>query len=161
MYLENTIIINSCMACVYLIFNAYWVMIFMRRIHCSRKYKKGAARCITDEESEFVNEQICYHYETEIWKYVYLLMIILSELSAGLFYMIAHLTENYVEDIRKHLRMNLSWNNTNLSKILHFGWNTHKSPKYGGYFVWTKWFLKRLGPPFPTSPFIEVSLHGN
>ena len=66
MFLENTIIINSCMACVYLIFNAYWVMIFMRRIHCSRKYKKGAARCITDEESEFVNEQICYHYETEI-----------------------------------------------------------------------------------------------
>ena len=58
-------------------FNTYWDVVFMRRIHCA---KKGAARCITDEESEFVNEQICYHYETEIWKYAYLLMISLFEL---------------------------------------------------------------------------------
>ena len=32
-------------------------------------------------------------------------MISLVELSAGLFYMIAHLTENYVEDIREHNMM--------------------------------------------------------
>ena len=42
--------------------------------------QKVAARCITDEELLAVNEQICYHYETEIWKYAYLLMISLFEL---------------------------------------------------------------------------------
>ena len=43
-----------------------------------------------------------------------------------------------------NLRMNLSGNGSN--KFFILGGNMHKIPKYGGYFVWTKWFLKRLGP---------------
>ena len=66
------------------------------------KYKKGAARCITDEESEFVSEQICYHYETEIWKYVYLLGISIFEILSGLFYMIGHIISSYGNEFKEY-----------------------------------------------------------
>ncbi len=80
-----------------------WGVVFMRRIHCPRKYKKWAARCITDEESEFVNLQICYHYESEIWKYIYLVIISFFELSVGLFSMVEHLIESYIKDIKEYI----------------------------------------------------------
>ena len=97
-----TIIINSILVCIHLIFSGYWIVVFIRRIHCSIKYKKGAARCITDEESEFVNEQICYHYETEIWKYVYLLGISFFEILSGLFAMIEHIITSYGNEIKEY-----------------------------------------------------------
>ena len=80
MVVHGTVIFNGILLCIYLIFSIYWVMVFIRRIINCRKYKRGAARCITDEESGYLNNQLCYHYETEIWKYVYLLVIILLEL---------------------------------------------------------------------------------
>lgn len=59
------------------------------------------------------------------------------------------------------LRINIWCNNTNIRKILHFlGGNMHRPPNIGS-FVWAKWFLKCLCPPFPTCPFIEVTLYGN
>ena len=41
------------------------------------------------------------------------------------------------------------------------GRNMHTTPRYRGYFMCTKWLLRRLGPPFHTSPFKEVSLNRN
>ena len=102
MHVSNTIVINSILMCTHLIFSGYWIVVFIRRIHCSMKYKEGAARCITDEESEFVNEQICYHYETEIWKYVYLLGISIFEILSGLFYMIGHIIASYGNEIKEY-----------------------------------------------------------
>ena len=102
MHMSNTIIINSILMCIHLTFSGYWIVVFMRRIHCSRKYKKGAARCMIDEESEFVNQQVCYHYETEIWKYVYLLGISFLEILSGLFYMVAHIIASYGEVIKEY-----------------------------------------------------------
>ena len=97
-----TIILSSILMCTHLIFSGYWIVVFIRRIHCSIKYKKGAARCITDEESEFVSEQICYHYETEIWKYVYLLGISFSEILPCLFYTIGHIISSYSNEIKEY-----------------------------------------------------------
>ena len=58
-----------------IIIAVYWVFVFINRINCSIKYKRGAARCITDEEVTYLNTQICYHYQTEIRKYYFLLAI--------------------------------------------------------------------------------------
>ena len=102
MHISDTIIINSILVCIYLTFSGYWALVFIRIIHCSRKYKKGAARCIIDEELEFVNEQICYHHETEIWKYVYLLGINFFEISSTLLTTIAHVIVSYIEDIKEY-----------------------------------------------------------
>ena len=65
-----------------IIIAVYWVIVFINRMCCSIKYKRGAARCITDEEASYLNTQICYHYETEIRKYYFLLAITFTEMFA-------------------------------------------------------------------------------
>ena len=101
MRIDYQIILNFIITCIHLPLSAYWAVVFMKRIHCSSKYKKGATRCITDEESLFVNEQICVHYETEIWKYVYLLGISLFEILTGLLYFITNVISRYIINSRE------------------------------------------------------------
>ena len=83
---------------VFLTFSIYWVIVFIRRIINCRKYKRGAARCITDEESGYLNNQFCYHYETEIWKYVYLLVINLLEILSGSLFVSIYYIPQYIWD---------------------------------------------------------------
>ena len=60
---------------IYLICSSYWVIVFIRRIHCYKVYQKSAYRNILDFNSGYINEQWCHHYETEIWKYIYLIAV--------------------------------------------------------------------------------------
>ena len=80
---------------VFLTFSIYWLIVFVRRIISYRKYKRGAARSITDEESGYLNNQFCYHYETEIWKYVYLLVINLLEIMSGVLFVSVNFIPQY------------------------------------------------------------------
>ena len=67
---------------IYFVTSAYWVIVFSYRIFQSRKYLRVAARhliTVQSDDSHTNFEQFCYHYRTEIRKYVYLLLIILSE----------------------------------------------------------------------------------
>ena len=80
---------------VFLTFSIYWVIVFIRRIISYRKYKRGVARCVTDEESAYLNKQFCYHYDTEIWKYVYLLAIILLEILSGSLFVLVNFLPQY------------------------------------------------------------------
>ena len=60
MKIHESVIINSTFLYIYLILSIYWVIVFINRIISFRKYKKGAARSITDEESGYLNNQFCY-----------------------------------------------------------------------------------------------------
>ena len=42
-----------------------------------------------------------------------------------------------------------------------FGGNMHKTPRYRGYVMCTKWFLRRLAPNSPLPHLEKVSLYGN
>ena len=95
MKIHGSVIINSTLLYIYLILSIYWVIVFINRIISSKKYKKGAARSITDEESGYLNNQFCYHYETEIWKYVYLLVIIILELLSSILLFVAKVIVHY------------------------------------------------------------------
>ena len=77
-----------CIMCmiVFFTFSTYWALTFIRRIHCCRKYKRGVARCISEDESGYLNKQFYYHYETEIWKNILLLIINFSEALSGTLY---------------------------------------------------------------------------
>ena len=69
-------IINSVLLLILLIISGYWSCYFIKRIYSCIKYKRRAVRFI----SGYVNEQIHYNYETEIWKYTLLLLIIACEI---------------------------------------------------------------------------------
>ena len=83
MIINRNFIFCTTTLCVLMTISIYWLIVFVRRIISFRKYKRGAARSITDEESGYLNNQFCYHYETEIWKYVYLLAINILENLTG------------------------------------------------------------------------------
>ena len=89
------IILSSVFFGCFLIISGYWITAFIIRINRYRKYKRGAARCMSDDESAYLNFQICYHYETEIWKYVYLLAILLLEILAGGCYYITNIISHH------------------------------------------------------------------
>ena len=89
------IVISSVFFITFLLFSAYWALTFIRRIHCFRKYKRGVARCISGDESGYLNKQFYYHYETEIWKNILLLLINLSEVLSGSFFFATHTLQHY------------------------------------------------------------------
>ena len=89
------IAMNSVFLITFLLFSAYWAFIFIRRIHCSRKYKRGLARCISEDESGYLNKQFYYHYETEIWKNILLLLINLSEVLCCIFFFASYIIQQY------------------------------------------------------------------
>ena len=77
---------NSIFIIIFLTLSVYWAVMFLRKIFCCRKYKRAVARCISDDESRYLNEQFKYHYETEIRKYALLVMINLSENISCIFF---------------------------------------------------------------------------
>ena len=44
----------------------------------------GAARHLVDKESAYLCQQICYHFQTEIMKYLFLFAIDIVEVSGAL-----------------------------------------------------------------------------
>ena len=88
--------INTSLLCIFWLFNSYWAVVSIRRILCVRKYKRGAARCISDSESGYINIQFCYHYQTEIWKYIYMIIIISFEMSCASMFYFAYLIPYYI-----------------------------------------------------------------
>ena len=87
---------------IHIVIIVYWVSVFINRIHCSIKYKRGAARCITDEEASYLNTQICYHYETEIRKYVFLIFICFTEMFALLIYCVTLILQAVGDDPKEY-----------------------------------------------------------
>ena len=105
---------------IYSVLSLYWMIVFSYRIYQFRKYLRVAARHLITEQSEDSRtefEQICYHYQTEIRKYAYLLLINLSETSCIIIFPISALVDlqNYITfpDIENEVLLRLS----NCSKV--------------------------------------------
>ena len=95
------------------------MIVFSYRIYQSKKYLRVAARHLITEQSEDSRtefEQFCYHYQTEIRKYAYLLLISLSEITCIILFSITGLVDlNYITfpDIENEILLRLS----NCSKV--------------------------------------------
>ena len=76
MTVDFAIIINSVLFLVLSIISGYWSCYFIKRIYSLRRYKRSEVSCI----SGYDKEQLHYNFETEIWKYIILLLIICCEL---------------------------------------------------------------------------------
>ena len=94
----SLVIFSSIIFAICAIISVYWTGICFTSIYKSKKYIKGAARLMTDEDSGYLCRQLYYHYKTEIRKYGLLCMINLVELFTALFYYIQLILETYKYD---------------------------------------------------------------
>ena len=92
----NILYVYTFLLSIFWLFSIYWAVVLFRRIVCIRKYKRGAARCISDGESGYINIQFCYHYQTDIWKYIYLIIITSLEMSCSSIFYFAYLIPYYI-----------------------------------------------------------------
>ena len=92
----SLVVLTSIFIVVSLPIFVYWAIIFFIRIKDSRKYMRGAAKHLTDEASIYLCKQICYHYQTEIRKYLFLFAITIVEITGGVSSYIEFLLKNYV-----------------------------------------------------------------
>ena len=101
----------------------YWAIIFLIRIYNSRKYVRSATRFLRDEDSAYLCEQICYHYRTEMRKYIFLLVITIVEITGGISYYIEFLSETYYPKIQGNMGIHVqleecvNWNYSMLMNI--------------------------------------------
>ena len=93
--------ISSVFITIFLICSLYWAIVFVRRIRVYKVYQKSAFRNILDYKFGYINEQWCYHYETEIWKYIYLLAINSAEALASIVYYFRQIFSSYLETTPK------------------------------------------------------------
>ena len=92
----TTIILSSILIFIFLAMSSYWAIVFMRGIRLSILYQRGAARNATEGDSGYSNKQYCYHYETKIWEYVYLLSINSAEVLGSIFNFTEYLIKEYL-----------------------------------------------------------------
>ena len=92
------ILFFSIIVTIFITMSTYWTCICFINIYKSKKYMKGAARHMTDEDSGYVCRQFYYHYQTEIRKYEFFCMINLVESLAALSYYIQLILETYHYD---------------------------------------------------------------
>ena len=76
-----SVILYATFGGLFLILSSFWLTFFARRIYLLIRYRKGVAIHILDEESGFIYRQYYYHYQTEICKFKFLILINISEVS--------------------------------------------------------------------------------
>ena len=93
-----SIIAISVVVSTFLAASLYWIIVSVSRIYRFKKYRRVAAKHLSpQEESGNIFEQCCYHYETEIHKYVYFILINLTEVCVGVMVLIYTLAyDNYI-----------------------------------------------------------------
>ena len=80
---------TSVMISTFLTASLYWIIVSVSRIYRFKKYRRVAAKHLSpQEESGNIFQQCCYHYETEIHKYVYFILINLTEVCVGVMVLI-------------------------------------------------------------------------
>ena len=93
MLADNTI--SPVLLAIILPMALYWEIVLLKRISTCIKKNKVAVTEILEDIRVHVNKHFCYHYETEIWKYVFLIFITLLEVSTALLYYTKFLIGHY------------------------------------------------------------------
>ena len=84
---------------IFILISAHWILFFVKRIYFSLKYKRAVERQLKYDNSDYINEQYKYHFETEVSKYVLLLSISLTEVSLVALSYIHYVIESYDPNI--------------------------------------------------------------
>ena len=92
------IVLTTTLIILFFIVSIYWIIVFTRKIHLTKKYMKGVARNMSNEESKYICEQYYYHYQTEIRKYILLQMINFVELFGAASYYLQQVLKDYKYD---------------------------------------------------------------
>ena len=66
---------------IFITISGYWTVVFVRRVILSKRYKNAAERNLKIDPTDYISEQYNYHYQTEICKYVLLILINIVETS--------------------------------------------------------------------------------
>ena len=69
---------------IFFLISGYWCVVFVKRIYLSRNYKRAVERNLRADPSDYISEQYNNHYQTEIRKYVLLLLITFAEITVDL-----------------------------------------------------------------------------
>ena len=89
------LILASISLFIFLTMSSYWGFVFIREIHLNMLYRRGAARNVSDNDDGYLTDQYCYHFQTEIWKYVFLLSINSAEVLGAIFIVIQLSIQTY------------------------------------------------------------------
>ena len=117
------LIFVSCIFIIFILMSVYWIIVLLKRIYCFRRYQRGLAKLITNVESDYINEQYYYHYETCKRLSVYLILMNLAEISFGFAYLFELVLEYYYKSTGMY---KLYWNrldqclNVNNTLLLEF-----------------------------------------
>ena len=103
------VILASISLIIYLPMSLYWTLAFLRRIYLIRIYTRGAVRNTAEScNAGYINEQYCYHFQTEIWKYVFLFSINLAEAIRAIFFLITQGSKEYLQLYSNRYHHNVS-----------------------------------------------------
>ena len=80
---------------IFILISGYWSLVFVKRIYLSRNYKRAVERNLRADPSDYISEQYNYHYQTEIRKYVLLLLINFAEITGYLLSYLHLVMEEY------------------------------------------------------------------
>ena len=84
--MNYTFIVRSIAYLIYILVSGYWTKVFITKMIDMRKFKRAVERNLKMDKSDCCNKQLYYRYDTEIGKYLFLLMIIFAENSLGVSY---------------------------------------------------------------------------
>ena len=115
------LLVFSVFYLIFTLMSLYWISLFLIGIHKFSKYKRCIARKMNIMDSS--NGEYCYHYETEIRKSIYLILMNLVEVGCGGIITIHFVLSNYYKSSGKY-KLYANWldqcgdvNNTELAEI--------------------------------------------
>ena len=79
--MEKESIYIAIVAGIFLIISGYWIVVFAKRVILSKRCKKATERNLKIDPTDYISEQYNYHYQTEICKYVLLILTNIAETS--------------------------------------------------------------------------------
>ena len=79
--MEKESIYLAVVAGIFIIMSGYWIVVSVKRVVLSKRCKKATERNLKIDPTDYISEQYNYHYQTEICKYVLLILTNIAETS--------------------------------------------------------------------------------
>ena len=79
--MEKESIYLAVVAGIFIIISGYWIVVSVKRVILSKRCKKATERNLKIDPTDYISEQYNYHYQTEICKYVLLILTNIAETS--------------------------------------------------------------------------------
>ena len=87
---------------IFIVVNGFWLLVFVKKIYLSINYKRAAERILKYDSSDYISEQYYYHYQTEISKYLLMVLITMTEMLVAILTYLHYVLENNETIINIH-----------------------------------------------------------